>query len=93
MRQDRPDNVRVVRDAQLVRHGQQQRIGFRDCLVLPELLDEYMWLGHIAAAAHRKSLIANIRSDGPLDRSRLLDQLNEEIALVKPGLEKLRRTK
>ena len=48
--QDRLDDVGVVVDAELVRHGQQQGIGFGDRLVLLELLDQLIRLGGIAAA-------------------------------------------
>ena len=44
------DGVSVVVDAQLVRHGEQQRVGFRDRFVLPELLDQLVRLGGITAA-------------------------------------------
>ena len=40
MLQDRLDDVGVVVDAELVRHGQQHCIGFRDGLVALELRNE-----------------------------------------------------
>jgi hypothetical protein len=48
--QDRLDDVGVVIDTELIRHGQQQRVGFRNRLVLLELLDEGVRLGRVAAA-------------------------------------------
>ena len=44
------DGVGVVVDAELVRHGQQQRVGRRDRLVLRELLDQHVGLGGVRAA-------------------------------------------
>src|SRR5262245_61982837 len=40
MGENRLDDVRVVVDAQLIWHGQQQRVGLRDSLVSRQLLDE-----------------------------------------------------
>jgi hypothetical protein len=40
--------------------------------------------------AHRQNLIAGVGNDGPFDRSRLLDTLSGEIALIDAGLEKMR---
>ena len=48
--QDRLDDMRVVVDAELVGHRQQQRVGLGDGLVLLELLDEHVRLGGVAAA-------------------------------------------
>src|SRR5271168_1402263 len=45
--------MRVVGHAQLVGNGQQQRVGLGDRFVFPELLDQYMRLGGIAAAEDR----------------------------------------
>src|SRR3984957_11871262 len=53
--QDRFDHMRVVSNAQLVGDGQQQRVGLGDRLVFPELLDQYIRLGSIAAAEDRAS--------------------------------------
>src|SRR5260370_12089261 len=53
--QNRFDHMRVVGNAQLVGDGQQQRVGLGDSFVFPELLDEYMRLGGIAAAKDRPS--------------------------------------
>jgi len=50
MLEDRLDDVGVVVDPELVGHGQQQRVGFRDAFVLLELLDEDVRLGGVAAA-------------------------------------------
>src|SRR5690606_31030512 len=44
------DDVGVVVDTQLVGDGQQQRIGFGDRLVPPQLLDQLVGFGRIAAA-------------------------------------------
>src|SRR6185503_21345213 len=43
----------VIGDAQLVGDGQEQRVGRRDGVVLPELLDERIRLGGIAATKDR----------------------------------------
>jgi hypothetical protein len=51
--QNRCDHTRIVGNAQLVGNGQQQRVGLGDSFVFPELLDEYMRLGRIAAAENR----------------------------------------
>ena len=51
--QNRFDHMRVVGDAQLVGDGKQQRVGLGDGFVFPELLDEYVRLGRIAAAEDR----------------------------------------
>ena len=40
MRQDALDHVRVVVDAELIRHGQHERVGGLDRRVLGELSDE-----------------------------------------------------
>ena len=50
MGQDRLDDVGVVVDAELVGHGEQQRVGLGDGLVLVELLDQRVGLGGVAAA-------------------------------------------
>jgi len=48
--QDGLDDVGVVIDAELVGHGQEQRVGLGDGLVLGQLLDEDVGLGGVAAA-------------------------------------------
>ena len=48
--QDRLDDVGVVVDAELVRHGQQHGIGFRDGLVALELRNELIRFVGITAA-------------------------------------------
>ena len=53
MGQNRFDHMRVVGNAQLVGDGQQQRVGLGDSFVLPELLDQDIRLGGIAAAEDR----------------------------------------
>ena len=53
MGQNRFDHMRVVGNAQLIGDGQQQRVGLGDSFVFPELLDEVMRLGSIAAAEDR----------------------------------------
>ena len=45
--------MRVVGDAELIGHGQQQRVGLGDGFVLPELLDKGVRLGRVAAAEDR----------------------------------------
>ena len=55
MGQDRPDDVRVVGDAQLIGDGQEQRVGLGDGFVVGQLLDEGVGLVGVAAA-----------EDGPL---------------------------
>src|SRR5690606_9875289 len=47
------DDVRVVLDAELIRHREQQGVGRRDCLVLRELLHEHVGLGGVRAAEDR----------------------------------------
>ena len=50
MLQDRLDDMGVVVDAELVGHGEEQRVGLGDGLVRLQLLDEHVGLGGIAAA-------------------------------------------
>src|SRR6202171_5331263 len=57
--QNRFDHMRVVGNAQLVGDGQQQRVGLGDSFVFPELLDEYVRLGRIAAAEDRASSLVD----------------------------------
>jgi hypothetical protein len=59
MGQDRLDDMRIIGDAQLVRDRQQQRIGFRDRLVLLELLDEDVRLGRIAPTEDGSRLLVD----------------------------------
>src|ERR1700744_1914669 len=47
------DYMRVVGNAQLGGDGQQQRVGLGDGFVFPELLDEHVRLGGVAAAEDR----------------------------------------
>src|SRR5579862_638364 len=54
--QYRLDHMRVVVDAELIGHREQQRIGFRDRLVLLELFDQVRRFGSIAAAEDRPRL-------------------------------------
>ena len=58
-REDAPDGVGVVVDAQLVRDGQEQRVGGGDGLVLGELFDQHIGLGGVRAAENR----AGVRVD------------------------------
>ena len=53
------DHMRIVGNAQLVRDGQQQRVGLRDGLVLLELFDQGIRLGGVATAEDR----ARVRVD------------------------------
>src|ERR1035437_2239893 len=50
MLEDRLDDMGIVVDAELIGHGQQQRIGFRDGFVLLELFDKNIRLRRVAAA-------------------------------------------
>jgi hypothetical protein len=40
--------------------------------------------------AHRQRVVAGVGDGGPFDRSALLDTLNDEIALIDAGLQKMR---
>jgi hypothetical protein len=51
--QDGFDHVGVVLDAELIRDRQQERVGGRDGLVLPELIDELVRFGRVRAAEDR----------------------------------------
>ena len=51
--QHRLDQPGVVLDAELVRHGEQERVGGGDCFVTGELLDEHVRLGRVAASEDR----------------------------------------
>src|SRR5215475_9189984 len=53
------DDMRIVGNAQLVRDGQQQRVGLRDGLILLELFDQGIRLGGVATAEDR----ARVRVD------------------------------
>src|ERR1017187_9387750 len=44
------DDVGVVVDAELVGHGQEQRVGLGDGLILLQLIDQHVRLGGVAAA-------------------------------------------
>ena len=61
---------------------------------LTQIVNAYVRLNNTAALedlkAHRQKLIAGIGSDGPFNRSLLLDQLNDEVALIGAALQKLR---
>src|SRR5271170_627434 len=59
MGQDRPDDMGIVGDAELVRNGQKEGVGLRDGLVSSELIDENVWLGGIAAAKDRSCLLVD----------------------------------
>src|SRR6201996_2183760 len=54
--EDAVDDVGVVVDAELVRHGEQQRVGGCDRFVLLELLDQHIGLGRGGAAEDRLGL-------------------------------------
>ena len=56
MGEDAVDDVGVVVDAELVGHGEQQRVGGCDRLVLLELLDQHIRLGSVGAAEDRLGL-------------------------------------
>ena len=58
MLQDRLDDVGVVVDAELIGHGQQQRVGLGDGLVLLQLLDQHVRLGGVAAAEDGACVVA-----------------------------------
>ena len=53
MGQDRLEDVRIVGDAELVGHGQEESVGFGNGFIRPELLDEYVRVGRVAAAEDR----------------------------------------
>src|SRR4051812_13382777 len=48
--QDRLNDVCIIGDAELIWDRQQNRVGFCDGLILPELLDEDVWFGSIASS-------------------------------------------
>ena len=50
MREDGLDQVRIVFDAKLVRHGQQQSVCFSDGFVPPQLFNEFARFPGIGAA-------------------------------------------
>src|SRR5690349_19081911 len=54
--EDAVDDVGVVVDAELVGHGEQQRIGGCDRFVLLELLDQHVGLGSVGTAEDRLGL-------------------------------------
>ncbi len=56
MGEDAVDDVGVVVDAELAGHGEQQRVGGCDRLVLLELLDQHIRLGSVRAAEDRLGL-------------------------------------
>jgi hypothetical protein len=58
---DRRDDVSVVVDAELIGHGQQQRVGLRDSLVLSELRDENVGLCRIPAYGTASSLSCGLQ--------------------------------
>ena len=60
MGQNRLDDMDVIGDAELVGHGQQQRVGLGDGLVLPELLDQDIRLGGVAATENRPCLFVDM---------------------------------
>src|SRR6476661_1325621 len=57
--QDRLNDMRIVRDAKLIRDCQEQRVSLRDGLIRLELLDQGFRLGGIAAAEDRASLLVD----------------------------------
>src|SRR6185437_1620660 len=57
--QDRLNDMRIVGDAKLVRHSQQEGVGICDGFVRPELLDENVRLGSIAATENRARLLVD----------------------------------
>ena len=59
MGEQRFDHMRVVGDAQLVGDGDKQRVGRRDSVVFPELLDQGIRLGRIATAEDRPSSLVD----------------------------------
>src|SRR4029077_3569944 len=56
--EDGLDDVGVVIDAELVGHGEQERVGFGDGFVLRELFDQDVRLGGVAAAEHGAPVVA-----------------------------------
>src|SRR6185437_4401228 len=57
--QDRLDHVRVIGHAQLIWHREQQRVRLGDRLILPELLDEGIRFGGVAAPKDRARLLVD----------------------------------
>src|SRR5258705_13812481 len=74
--------MRVVGNAQLIGDGQQQRVGFGDGFVFPELLDERIRLGRVAAAEDRPRALVD-KSDLVL-RLTLLSEIGA-VAIVDQG--------
>ena len=60
MRQDRLDDVSVVIDTELVRHGEQQRVSHGDSLVACQLLYEDVGFGRVGAAKDRPRLLIDV---------------------------------
>ena len=60
--QDRLDDVDVVIDAELVRHGQQQRVGLGDGFVRLELLDENVRLGGVTPPENGALVVCEART-------------------------------
>src|SRR4029079_15524166 len=59
VRQNRFDDMRIVGHAQLVGDSQEQSVGLRDCLVLPKLSNEDVWLSGIATTKDRPGLLVD----------------------------------
>ena len=55
--QNRLHDMRVVGNTQLVRDGEQQRVGLRDRFVFPQLFDENIGLSGVAAAEDRPCVL------------------------------------
>ena len=81
MLEDRLDDVGVVVHAELVRHGEEQRVGLGDAFVLLELLDQDVRLGGVAAAengalrfAEHADLVALLAAAPEIAAVALVDQ-------------------
>src|ERR1700722_3417088 len=72
----------VVGNAQLIGDGQQQRVGLGDGFVAPELLDEYIRLGRVAAAEDRPRQLAD--ESGLVLRLTLVSKISA-VAIVDQG--------
>ncbi len=57
MGQNRLQHMYVVGNPQLVRDGQEESVGFGNCIVFSELFNEYIRLGGIAPAKNRTGII------------------------------------
>src|SRR5690606_28544621 len=59
MGQDRFDDMGVVIDAELVRNGEQKRVGLGDGFVSPQFLDKLVRLGGVAPSEDRPRILVD----------------------------------